>query len=99
MNFDGKHKNVSNNSEDYSSDKSRAVSNTRDQLIEAIYSIVFEPHRYREFMAMWEEHFESVTAENQTAGETDGQSALSEYSNINRHLENATATRKTLPCC
>ncbi len=91
MNFDGKHKSVSDNSGDFSSDENRAVSNTRDRLIEAIYSIVLEPHRYPEFMAMWEEHIESVTAENQTAGKGDTQNASSEYSSINRHLEIATA--------
>lgn len=91
MNFDGKHKPVESTSEADSSDANQTASNSRDRLIEAIYSIVLEPHRYPEFMSMWEEHIESVTADNQAAGEGESLNLSSGYSSINRHLEIATA--------
>ena len=73
------------------SDATRSFSQTRDDLIEAIYSIVLEPHRYAQFMKMWEAHIEQVTATARTGGSGREAADSLELASINRHLEIATA--------
>jgi len=47
-----------------SEDAPQPVPNDRDRLIELIYSVLLEPHRYDQFMSAWERHLSSVGIRN-----------------------------------